>query len=98
VDSTDKILQPPSDDAIHGGDGATLHQVDQGTALLFVQLGCGAGSLSIQKPVGALRVEANDPVPHDLKTDATNLGGYAATFSVVNLGQGKKAAGLVRVP
>jgi hypothetical protein len=98
VDPTDKILQAPSDDAIHGGDWATLHQVDQGTALLFVQLGRGSGSLSIQKALGALRVEANDPVPHNLKADATNLGGRAPTIAIINLGQSQKSTGLIRIP
>jgi hypothetical protein len=69
-----QVLASPAHHAVDGRDRAAFHHPGQSLALVLVQLGAVARRLAVDEPFGTMLVEAQHPVPHDLKGDAADAG------------------------
>src|SRR5215203_1914012 len=63
----------------------------QSLALGGVQLARMARRLAVRDPLGAMRVEPQDPVPDRLQTDPADAGCLCPRAAVIDLGQCQKA-------
>src|SRR5262249_46661114 len=70
--------RPPAPPAMHRGDRATLDHAGDGLPLSVVELGRLSCRLAIQETVRTAGVEAQHPVPDDLKSDTADLGRLGA--------------------
>src|SRR6202521_3981439 len=96
-----EIDQPPANDAMDGWDGAVLHRPPQHLALAVVENAGGARRLAVQETIRPLGVETDNPVTHDLHSDAADPRRVRARAAAVNLGQRQETPGLtgiVRLP
>src|ERR1700720_3843415 len=96
-----EIDQPQRNDAMDGGDGAAPHRPPQHLALAVVENAGGARRLAVQETIRALGVETDNPVTHDLHSDAADPRRVRARPAAVNLGQRQETPGLtgiVRLP
>jgi hypothetical protein len=89
-----QVLAPPTDHAVDGRDRTALHHPGQSLALVLVQLGAVARRLAVDEPLGTVLVEAQHPVPHDLKRDAADPGCVRSGAAVVNLRERQQTTGL----
>ena len=79
-----QVDQPPANYTVNRRDRAALDHQGDCLALAIIQLGRLAWRLSVQQPIGAMRVEPQHPVPDDLYTDAADLGRLGAGRAVVD--------------
>jgi len=79
-----QIDQPPAHHAMHRRDRATLDHAGDGLPLSVVELGRLSCRLAIQETVRTAGVEAQHPVPDDLKSDTADLGRLGARCPIVD--------------
>jgi hypothetical protein len=96
-DPVHEVDQAPAHHAVDGRYGSLLEHVAQRRALCGIQNGGAARGLSVEQPVRAVFVEADDPVAHDLQTHAGELGGVRARVPVVDGGERQKTSGLIGI-
>lgn len=92
----DKINQAPAHDPMDRWDRSAFDHIYQRLALRTVKPGTGARRLAVQQAIGATRIEPEDPVSHDLKSDPANPSRGCLAATVANLGQCKKPSRLAR--
>ena len=93
----DQVDQPPADHPVAPRLRARLDDPRQGGALLRRERRRFARRLAVEEPVRTLRVEAQDPVPHDLEPDPANPGRLRPASAIADLGQRQEAPDLFRV-
>src|SRR5262249_44753996 len=79
-----QIDQPPAHHAMHRRDRTTLDHAGDGLPLSVVELGRLSCRLAIQETVRTAGVEAQHPVPDDLKSDTADLGRLGARCPIVD--------------
>src|SRR6516164_2690461 len=79
-----QIDQPPAHHAMHRRDRATLDHAGDGLPLSVVELGRLSCRPAIQETVRTAGVEAQHPVPDDLKSDTADLGRLGARCPIVD--------------
>src|SRR5262245_56476467 len=89
-----QIDQPPAHHAMHRRDRATLDHAGDGLPLSVVELGRLSCRLAIQETVRTAGVEAQHPVPDDLKSDTADLGRLGARCPSVDSRAWQKPASL----
>ena len=92
-----QVLQPPAHNAVHCGIRTLLDPLGQSPAMLIGQLGSGTRRAAVDQPRRTLRIEPNDPVPHDLRAHPTHPRRLQMGPTIVNRCQRKKTACLGRV-
>jgi hypothetical protein len=93
-----KIDDPPPHDPIDRRDRPALNDRRQRRAVLSVQSRFLSWSLSVNQPVGAMGVELDHPVPHDLQRHPADLGGLGAARAFVDLPPRPTNAALAALP
>src|SRR5262249_26873893 len=86
--------QPPAHHAMHRRDRATFDHAGDGLPLSVVELGRLSCRLAIQETVRTAGVEAQHPVPDDLKSDTADLGRLGARRTVIDRRKRQKPSGL----
>src|SRR5262249_35876270 len=89
-----QIDQPPAHHSMHCWDRTTLDHAGDSLALSIVELGWVARRLAIQQTIRATRVEAQNPIPDDLKSNTADFGRLSALGAIINRCQCQKAASL----
>src|SRR5262249_50065711 len=79
---------------MHRRDRATLDHAGDGLPLNVVELGRLSCRLAIQETVRTAGVEAQHPVPDDLKSDTADLGRLGARRTVIDRRKRQKPSGL----
>ena len=75
-------------------DRATLDHAGDGLTLEVIELGRFARRLAVQESVRPASVEAQHPVPDDLKPDAADLGRLGACRTVIDRRKRQQPPGL----
>ncbi len=96
-DPLHQVDQAPAHHAVDGRDGPLLEHVAQRRPLGRIQNGFATRGLSVDEPVGAVFVEAQHPVAHDLQPHPGELGRVGSGVSVVDGGERQEAPGLIGV-
>src|SRR4029450_12840675 len=89
-----QIDQPPADHAVHCRNWATLDHLGHGLTLEVIELGRLPRRLAVPESVRPASVEAQHPVPDDLKPDAADLGRLRARRTVIDRRKRQKPPGL----
>src|SRR5512139_1038260 len=89
-----QIDQPPAHDAMDRRDRATLDHVGDGLTLEVIELGRLTRRLAVHESVRSASVEAQHPVPDDLKPDTADLGRLGARRTVIDRRKCQKPPGL----
>ena len=79
-----QIDQPPAHHAMDCGDRSALNHPRNGSAMGIIELGGLPRRFTIQKPIRAVRIEPDHPVPDDLQTNAADLGCLGARCTVID--------------
>src|SRR5215469_10318622 len=79
---------------MHRRDRATLDHAGDGLPLSVVELGRLSCRLAIQETVRTAGVEAQHPVPDDLKSDTADLGRLGTRRTVIDCRKRQKPPGL----
>ena len=89
-----QIDQPPAHHAMDRRDRATLDHAGDGLTLEVIELGRFTRRLAVQESVRPASVEAQHPVPDDLKPDAADLGRLGTRRTVIDCRKRQKPPGL----
>src|SRR5262245_56534004 len=79
-----QIDQPPTHHAMDRRDRAPLDHIGDGLTLEVIELGRLTRRLAVHQSVRPASVEAQHPVPNDLKPDAADLGRLGAGRTVID--------------
>jgi hypothetical protein len=69
-----QINQPPAHHPVHRWDRTTLNHASDGLALRIIELGRVPRRLAIQQTIRTARVEPQNPIPDDLKSNPADFG------------------------
>src|SRR5262249_5458891 len=89
-----QIDQPPAHHAMDRRDRAALDHAGDGPPLKVIELARLTRRLAVQESVRPASVEAQHPVPDDLKPDAADLGRLGARRTVIDRRKRQKPPGL----
>src|SRR5665811_1119895 len=89
-----EIDQPPAHHAMDRRNWAVLDHPGDRLALGIIELGGLPRRLAVQQPVGPASVEAQHPVPDDLKSYSADLRRFGARRTVVDRSKRQKAPSL----
>ena len=89
-----QIDQPPAHHAMDRRDRATLDHAGDGLTLEVIELGRFTWRLAVQESVRPASVEAQHPVPDDLKPDAADLGRLGACRTIIDRRKRQQPSGL----
>jgi hypothetical protein len=92
-----QIDEAPTHDAMDGWDRPILHGLPQRLALAIVENAGGARCLAVQKTIRTVGVKPDNPVAHDLQSDAAGPRRVRARAAVINTGQRQKTPGLTGI-
>src|SRR5918997_411280 len=93
-DPRDQFHQPPAHHSVHRRNGTALDQLDQVLAMAVGEPGGLAGRLAVDEPLGALGVELEHPIAHDLQRHAPDPRRLGAGGSFVDRRQREKPTSL----
>jgi hypothetical protein len=89
-----QIDQPPAYHAMYRWDRTTLDHAGDGLALGIIELGWMPRRLAIQQTVRPSCVEAQNPIPDNLKADPADFGRLGAGRAIINRSECQKSASL----
>ena len=89
-----EIDKPPAQHTMDRRDWAALDHPDDRLALGIIELGGLPRRLAVQQPVGPASVEAQHPVPDDLKSYSADLRRFGARRTVVDRSKRQQAPSL----
>jgi len=92
-----QVDHPPAHHAVHGRGRPALDHRRQGRAMRVVEATRLAGRLAVDQAGGAVRVQLDHPVPHDLQRHAAGPGRLGARRAVPDRGQREKPPRLAGV-
>jgi hypothetical protein len=75
-------------------DQTTLDHAGDGLALGIIELGWVTRRLAIQQTIRTARVEAQNPIPDDLKSNPADFGRFGALGAIINRRKCQKSASL----
>jgi hypothetical protein len=96
-DPLNEVLQAPAHNAVDRRDRPAFDDLAKRPALGIAQFRRSAGRLAVDQTLRTLGVEAQDPIPDDLKPDTAKRRRLAATTALVNYRQRKQAPRLIGI-
>ena len=93
-----QVFPPPPHHAVHRRDRSRLDDLSQGRLLARIELWRLAGRLAIDQARSSFRVETQNPVPHRLKPDTTDLCRLRPQSTVQDRRNRKQTTTLARIP
>jgi len=92
-----QVLQTPTHNAVDRRDRPRFDKATKRKALIVIEFGSLPRSLAVKQTRWPFRIEAHDPVPHDLQRHATNFRCLPARGAVINFRKRQKTSRLGRI-